>query len=214
VSVANSVLWDTQTNQSPVYPHRAFSLLSSFVVSDKHLFCGMVPKDFCTHPHPTEKEEIMNTKKTQPTLTFQDILAAARLPADYQLPTSVQQLPAKSQRKLLADPLTAVPRRHSVYSAQRDLLASFTEPSSSNHLRRYCQGICRLSPAGWKFMVKAGKPNYVKVPSARADGTISDMDGQLITSIYNHWIDLQHHVGLADHIPKVPVFASRRTVGR
>jgi hypothetical protein len=139
----------------------------------------------------------MNNPKRSSRLSYDDIVAASLLTPDYQLPLSVQQLPAESQRELLADPLTPVSARSSVYRAQRDLLQSFNQLPHSCNLCTYCLGLVSLGSEAWELMTETPKPNYFIVPAAVADGTLSDADGEAITALYYSWLDLQCHVGLA-----------------
>ena len=137
----------------------------------------------------------MNNSRQPTPLSYDDILQAALVTPDYQLPPAVQKLSDDQRAELLRDPLTPVSLRHSVYHAQRELLDSLNQLSHSHHLRIYCRGLHALSPEAWTFVVKAGKPNYIKVPAAIKAGTITDTDGQAVADLHKHWVNLQRYAG-------------------
>lgn len=131
-------------------------------------------------------------------VSYDDLVAAELLPSDFELPLFVSRLPEPHRTQLLCAVLVPVARAQaSAYEAQRTLFQSMSMQSSSIHLRSYCAQIRHLSQSAWHLLVDMGKPDYVELPQAVAQGTISEKDRIEIAALYAHWVDLQRCAGFA-----------------
>ena len=125
-------------------------------------------------------------------LSLADSVVAKLLPADFALPAEVTSLSKGRQERLLQDLLTPVARKRVVYQAQRALLVAIADATSDNHLRQYCQGLCRLSPRAWDYVVKHGKPTNVARAVVTA-GALNDMEAPAITNLSVHFHELRRY---------------------